>query len=602
MELFNETLLDIDGVQITSRKLVGYTMGVPYLMEPLKIAKLVKNENILYRVFEKVEVLIEMVEMIHDFIERGSIIYLITCKGLYKYENLKLQLLVADYMVEFINDTVISDCGSVYDIDGKCVLQGNQVYIESHKIANLELSTDLILDEFEKYPLEIKLGIRELLFKEYHVKEWIDIEEFYPKDKQRVELTQMKFDPNKLTLANLNIQSSRIYDKQVKRGEALREIDKLKGLKPRREHSESQNEKREQMGVLNHIERYSTSKTLYHDIFKLVETPKLKLITTLLSMDIDHFHTFATLNKASLQEYVLVDHEVKALAIQLEESREDLKRVKAEFKKKTIENQDYLDQQKRRYNLIKSVYSDRVKYKEQVLGDLNVLYEAYMNDIPQWTMSLIGFANEIVNTESNVENKRFYILSQKLYKEMLDLLQNQKTKHEDTRSQKFLLQREFNVKQSGKKVIENDIVQLKKDIKSEILNKFGKEITLEEAERVVLDFIETPIPVALPVDPKLAKLDRELARLQEDDEKMLMEETKLNYEIHSMNTSYLNSMKSVPAAMKDHKSLDIEIDEYVKLNNQISMTIKELEIDTEILTLYPSKANHYRCKWEQNEN
>eukprot|EP00835_Amoeboradix_gromovi_P005519 NODE_526_length_7226_cov_0.465273.p1 type:complete len:600 gc:universal NODE_526_length_7226_cov_0.465273:5284-7083(+) len=597
MELFNEMVLNINGTEIISSKLVGYTMGVPYLMEPLNIAKLIKNENVIYKVHKEVQVLIEMNEMIHDFIETNNSVYFITRKGLYRYEN-GIEIIATGNMTEFRGELVHCEDGNVYDLGGNIIDNVEMVSV----VAKVESSDDIaksILNDFGSLHDDIKAGIQKILFAEYHKKEWIDIEQFYPTNSQLIELTQMKYDPNKASLLLLDIQSTRIGSKKIKRLEAIKEMEDLKALKPRRDYIETSTP-RDQMGVLNHIERYTSSKLLYYEIHQILESPKNSLMMSLLSMDIEHFHTFATLNQCPLREYVLIDHEVKSLAVQLEESREDLKRVKAEFKKKTIENQDYLDLQKAKYNQIKLVYSDRVKYKEQVLYDLNCVYEKYMNDIPQWTMSLVGYSNEIVNTDAVVHGKRFYLLSQKAYREMCDLLQNQKTKHENTRSQKFNLQREYNVKQSNKKFVETEVVKLKNQIANELFNKFARPVTLEEAENLILQHKEVPFETLPSVDPRLMQLDKEIESLQHEAELMMIEESKINLEIYELNKLYINGL-APSVEPRSAVTLDQSIQEHLKINSELKRENQELTDDIIDLRKYPSKSTHYTHKW-QNED
>ena len=597
MELFNEKIIEIDGIQIISRKLVGYTMGVPYLMEPLLIAKLVKNENIIYKVHKEVEIYLEMKEMIHDFIEKDGGIYLITKLGLYfKDDSGGLRLIVADYMTAFDKDTVKSESGNIYDLLGQVI---GTLPVVNNEIAPLNTTEDIIdgiIQEFNSLPNDIKLGISEIFFNEYHQKNWIDVEDFYPKEEQKIELSQMKFDPNKVVDKLDSVQNNRIADKQVKRIEALKEMDSLKGLKPRRGQFESNREQREPTGVLNHIERYTSSKTLYNELFKSFVSSKNKLMMSLLGMDIDHFHTFATLNQKPLKEYILIDHEVRLLAVKLEEAREDLKRVKSELKKKTMENQGYLDEKKKEYNQIKLVYSDRVKYKEQVLDDLNEVYEKYMNDIPQFSMSLIGYSNEIINVDDNVLKKRFYLLSQKIYKDMCDLLQNQKIKHENTSAQKFHLLREYNVKQSNKQILERNIVQLKNDIKAELSQKFGRAISLEEAEKLMLSAKEAPLITAIAVDPKAIQMEKELLESKQKEQQLLLVQTQLNMDIEKLNSEYLSSIQPV-IEQKVGKKLELDIEGYTELNKTAKSINIELANDINELKKYPSKAFYFKNKW-----
>ena len=597
MELFNDIHFEIDGITITSKKLAGYAMGKPYLLEPLLKVQYIKDDRILYKVKETVDVFIELKDSIHDFIVLTNEIVYCTKLGLYRctLEDKEITLIQSGLFIELNQDKAICLDGSAYTLNGDIIREGIKP-ITTCKQAIVDTDFDLILKDFDSSSLEVKELVRQKLEIERSNKHWINIADLYPPKIQQVELGELKYSGIKSSIQLLNLQNNRIKEKQEKRLAALKEINNLKDMKPRRDHFGTKQKQKTHLGILDHMERYTTGKLLYTHLIDMPTSPTFTLILSMLGMDIDHFHTFAFLNLEYLKDYLSIEQEVKQLIVHLEEAREDLKRIKTEIKRKTTDKQDQLDISKEKYNQIKSVYSDRVKYKEHLLSELNKLYEQFMNDISHWNMSLIGSSSQIFNSDSSTKGN-FYILPDKLYKEMSELLQNQKIKHEDTRNQKFQLQRLHNVKQSEKQVIEKNIVSLKSSIKEELFNKFGKELTLKQAEEAITSSESHEQIPKTAINPELSTIESLIQKETDNYKELLIKQTELNADIHQLNQSYMKS--SIVHEVERKPLIDFENEILVLKQHHKTLTdsLKETEQDIKLLKLYPSKAGVLYMKW-----
>eukprot|EP00834_Sanchytrium_tribonematis_P000360 NODE_7_length_67686_cov_1.621421.p6 type:complete len:602 gc:universal NODE_7_length_67686_cov_1.621421:44836-46641(+) len=600
MELFNEIKLNIEGVEVIQKKLVGYSMGVPCLMEPLLVAQYIKNENIIYKVQDSVEPFIERKEIIHDFIQIDRTFYFITELGLYKYLDGETTTIVEGNFRELQPEFALDIDKNKYDLQGTLLQKGTPKVYRNYKTVK-DTSSNELYEEFLQLPQNIKELVQEFLHKEQSVKKWLDLSEFNPTESQKAEMSQMDYTVKKNSQIELNAQTSRIKEKQNQRFEALKEINTLKKQKPKRDHLQ-RNEKRQQLGVLDHIERYKGNKDLYFEIARQMESPKNQLILSLLAMDIDHFHTFANLNKSILKEYITIDFEVKVIAQHLEEAREDLKRVKAELRKKTEDNQDYLEQQKQIYNQIKAAYSDQIKIKEKVLQELNQQYEKYMNDIPLWSMNCLAWSDEIFSNNNEIGRKQFFIISQEEYLNMCNLLENQKVKHEDTRAQKFKLHRQFNVKQSDKQVVEKNIVQLKSDIANELYYKFGRELSLEEAENLIMSHKDEPVAPPEKMDPQILVVQNEIEKTRKEYNHLLLEQSELADEVFALNSKYISKIDVEPPTKYPTKSEVVsDIISAQQRNHDLEKNLNEILIDIEDLKVYPSRSKYYFDKWAPHD-